>query len=55
MVLSGPSGRGHRLVETLATNDIMSNYTDSCEKDIQEGEVVITRGSLQKGFEYPDS
>jgi len=53
VVLSGPSGRGHRLVETLATNDIMSNYTDDCEKEVQEGEVVITRGSLQKGFEYP--
>ncbi len=53
VVLSGPSGRGHRLVETLATNDIMSNYTDSCEKEVQEGEIVITRGSLQKGFEYP--
>lgn len=53
VVLSGPSGRGHRLVETLATNDIISNYSDSYEKDIQEGEVVVTRGSLQKGFEYP--
>ncbi len=53
VVLSGPSGRGHRLVETLATNDIMSNYSDIYEKDIQEGEVVVTRGSLQKGFEYP--
>ena len=53
VVLSGPSGRGHRLVETLATNDIMSNYTDSCDKEVQEGEIVITRGSLQKGFEYP--
>lgn len=53
VVLSGPSGRGHRLVETLATNDIISNYSDNYEKDVQEGEVVVTRGSLQKGFEYP--
>ncbi len=53
IVLSGPSGRGHRLVETLATNEIMANYTESIDRDIQEGEVVITHGSLQKGFEYP--
>ncbi len=53
IVLSGPSSRGHRLVETLSTNDILSNYSDSYEKEIQEGEIVITRGSLQKGFEYP--
>ncbi len=53
IVLSGPSGRGHRLVETLATSEIMSNYADSYERGIQEGEVVVTHGSLQKGFEYP--
>lgn len=53
IVLSGPRGRGHRLVETLATSDIMSGYSEDIEKDIQPGEVVVTHGSLQKGFEYP--
>lgn len=53
IVLSGPSGRGHRLLETLSTNEIMANYADSYERDMQNGEVVITHGSLQKGFAYP--
>ncbi|ACL77382.1 transcription-repair coupling factor [Ruminiclostridium cellulolyticum] len=53
IVLSGPSGRGHRLVETLATNEIMSSYKEHPEYRIQNGEVVVTHGSLQKGFEYP--
>ena len=53
VVLSGPSGRGHRLVETLATHDIMSGYTGTYERGISPGEVLITHGSLQKGFEYP--
>ncbi len=53
IVLSGPSGRGHRLVETLATNDIMSNYAERYDREVKEGEVVISHGSLQKGFEYP--
>lgn len=53
IVLSGPSGRGHRLVETLATSDIMANYIDNYDRELQQGEVVVTRGSLQKGFEYP--
>lgn len=53
IVLSGPSGRGHRLVETLATSEITSNYVDNYDRELQTGEVVVTRGSLQKGFEYP--
>lgn len=53
IVLSGPSGRGHRLVETLATNDIDANYIDDFNRNLLNREVVITRGSLQKGFEYP--
>lgn len=55
VVLSGPSGRGHRLVETLATNEIMSSYKDNTDYRIQNGEVVVTHGSLQKGFEYPSA
>jgi transcription-repair coupling factor (superfamily II helicase) len=55
VVLSGPSGRGHRLVETLATNEIVSSYKDSIDYNIQQGEVVVTHGSLQKGFEYPSA
>ncbi len=53
VVLSGPSGRGHRLIETLATNDIDANYIDDFNRELINREVVITRGSLQKGFEYP--
>lgn len=53
IVLSGPSGRGHRLIETLATNNIEAYYVDNYDKVLQDREVVITHGSLQKGFEYP--
>ncbi len=53
VVLSGPSGRGHRLVETLATNEIVANFVDDLDRELLNKEVVITRGSLQKGFEYP--
>jgi transcription-repair coupling factor (superfamily II helicase) len=53
IVLSGPSGRGHRLIETLATNEITANYVDSYDRDLKGSEVVVTHGSLQKGFEYP--
>ncbi len=53
IVLSGTSGRGHRLIETLATNEILASYCDNYDRKLQNGEVVVTHGSLQKGFEYP--
>ena len=53
IVLSGPSGRGHRLIETFATSGIAANYAESYDRSIQDKEVVVTHGSLQKGFEYP--
>ncbi len=53
IVLSGPSGRGHRLIETLATNNIEAYYVDNYDRELQDREVIITHGSLQKGFEYP--
>ncbi|MHB8061534.1 MAG: DEAD/DEAH box helicase, partial [Ruminiclostridium sp.] len=53
IVLSGPSGRGHRLIETLATNEITANYVENYDRDLQASEVIVTHGSLQKGFEYP--
>ena len=53
IVLSGPSGRGHRLIETLSLNGVVANYANNNDRELQNGEVVITHGSLQKGFEYP--
>lgn len=53
IVLSGPKGRGHRLVETLTTSDIISSYQDNFDKELTKGQIVVTHGSVQKGFEYP--
>ncbi|MFA6309694.1 MAG: transcription-repair coupling factor [Clostridia bacterium] len=53
VVLSGPRGRGERLCETLVANGIESYYTEKIDKELQPGQVVITHGSLNKGFIYP--
>lgn len=53
VILSGTRPRGERLVNTLMDNDIMSSYKDVIH-DIKAGEVVITFGSVLRGFEYPD-
>ena len=53
LILSGTRPRGERLVNTLRELDIESVYKDNVD-EILEGEVVITFGDQNKGFEYPD-
>ncbi|NJD02638.1 MAG: transcription-repair coupling factor, partial [Ruminiclostridium sp.] len=53
IVLSGTRGRGERLVETLISKEIETFYTDNIAVPVSQGQVVITHGSLHKGFEYP--
>ncbi|MCX7746272.1 MAG: transcription-repair coupling factor [Clostridia bacterium] len=53
VILSGTRGRGERLQESLAAKDLETVYMDDAPPKILPGQVVITHGSLQKGFEYP--
>jgi transcription-repair coupling factor (superfamily II helicase) len=53
VVLSGTRGRGERLRETLSTKGVEAVYFDDIFEPVQRGQVVITRGSLNRGFEYP--
>jgi transcription-repair coupling factor (superfamily II helicase) len=53
IILSGTKGRGERLRETLFEMGIDSFYSEKPDAPIQAGQVMVTRGSLSKGFEYP--
>lgn len=53
VILSGTRPRGERLVTNLRDHDIESSYKDDIQ-DINFGEVVITFGNVQKGFEFPE-
>ena len=53
LVLSGTRGRGERLRDSLSDNGIEAVYMDRVTDAILPGQVIITRGSLHKGFEYP--
>lgn len=53
VILSGTEARGKRLVEALMENNIESLYYDVPPEDILEGQIIITKGMLNKGFEYP--
>lgn len=53
VILSGTKSRGEMLIGTLRTKDIEAVYVEELDRDIQPGEVVITHGILNRGFEYP--
>lgn len=53
VILSGTMGRGERLVETLRAEGVESAFLANSEARVQPGQVIITRGSLNRGFEYP--
>lgn len=53
LVLSGTRGRGERLRETLDAKGIEAVYLDTVGSSVLPGQVIITHGSLHKGFEYP--
>lgn len=53
LLLSGTRGRGERLRDSLSEKGIESVYMDDVTRPVMPGQVVITRGSLHRGFEYP--
>lgn len=53
IVLAGTRGRGQRLSEELREKGVESQYSEDYTNITPQGQVFITRGSLQKGFEYP--
>ncbi|HHW00335.1 MAG TPA: transcription-repair coupling factor [Clostridiaceae bacterium] len=53
IILSGTKGRGERLVDTLRAEGIESSFLTDGDTPMQRGQVVIMKGSLSRGFEYP--
>lgn len=53
LLLSGTKGRGERLRETLLDKGIEAVYENTLVNPMQAGQVIITHGSLNRGFEYP--
>ncbi|MDD3223326.1 MAG: transcription-repair coupling factor [Clostridium sp.] len=53
VIFCGSRSRGERFVNTLRDNGIESFYKDDLQ-NLQFGEVAVTFGSLDNGFEFPD-
>ncbi len=53
VILAGTRARGEKLRDELISNNIEAVYIDEKNIELLPGKVIITRGSLNKGFEYP--
>lgn len=54
LVLTGSKTRGERLCRDLQDFDIMAFYSRDLDHELPPGEVMISKGNLRRGFEYPN-
>lgn len=54
LLVSASETRGRRLCQDLMDFDINAFYDGAMEHELQPGEVMVARGNLRRGFEYPD-
>ena len=53
LLLSSSRTRAMRLDDDLRQNGLNSFFTDDLERTIKDGEIMVSSGSIHKGFEYP--
>jgi len=54
VVLAGLRARGQRLAEEITSKGVSAVYIEDLNSELQRGLAVVTRGSLHRGFEYPE-
>lgn len=56
IVIFSPSGtRAKRIAQNLRDNDIPAGFTDKNKEEIKPGEILVSVGRIDVGFELPDS
>ena len=53
LLLSGSRTRAMRLSEDLREHELTAFYSESMDREIQKGEIMVAYGNLHRGFEYP--
>ena len=53
VLLSASRTRGNRLAQDLSEEGLNSFYTEDADREVHPGEILITHGNAQKGYEYP--
>ena len=52
LILAGPRSKGERLQKELLEKNIISTYRSDLSEPIEKGQIIISHGSLHRGFEY---
>lgn len=56
IIILSPSGtRGKRIAANLKENDIMARFSDDGNRALKPGEILVTVGRMETGFELPES
>ncbi len=53
VLLSGSRTRARRLAEDLRDYDLSSFYSENLDREVQPGEILVTYGHVEEGYEYP--
>ena len=53
LLLSGSRTRARRLADDLRGFNLLAYYREDLDTNIQAGEIMVTNGSIHRGFEYP--
>lgn len=53
VLLSGSRTRARRLAEDLRDYNLSSFYSEDMEREVKEGEIMVTYGHVAEGYEYP--
>lgn len=54
VILTGSRTRGKRMAEDIRDLGIEVYYSDDLDRELNSGEIMLTSGSVHKGFEYPE-
>ncbi len=54
LLLCGSRSRAKRIAEDLRDYSLSSYYSEEMERDIQEGEIMVSYGHVREGYEYSD-
>lgn len=53
VLLSGSKTRAKRLAEDLRDYNLSSFYSEDMEREVKAGEIMVTYGHVEEGYEYP--
>ena len=53
ILLSNSSTRAKRLSEDLGENELIAFYSEDLDRVLKPGEIMVARGYVHRGFEYP--